>query len=31
MKEPVLYVLFLAEPELRNLRGMRLICSFDIE
>jgi hypothetical protein len=31
MKEPALYVLFLTEPQLRNLRSMRLICSFDIE
>jgi|ERR1700722_2122321 hypothetical protein len=31
MKVPVLYVLGRTEPELRNLRRMRLICSFDIE
>jgi hypothetical protein len=31
MKEPVLYVLCLAEPELRHLRRMRLICSFDLK
>jgi hypothetical protein len=31
MKEPVLYVLGLAEPALRNLLRMRLICSFDLK
>ena len=29
--EPVLYVLALAEPELRYLRRVRLICSFDLK
>jgi len=31
MKEPVLHVLGLAEPELRYLRRMRLIRSFDLK
>jgi hypothetical protein len=31
MQEPVLYVLGFAEPELRKLRRMCLICSFDLK